>query len=190
MNLAVLLSLLLWSIVPMTNFAQKKHIHRAKDMTLAGPNGTKAVFSDGILVPYAGDEVPLYKKVEIIREGKPPVLINIDIDGTRVMGDEAETRNGPTKDEDGTTHKDWSLGLWSCDGHYIILMTVSRWEDGTWNFRGSLQYAYDKTTGEYAEFKSPTSRLGNDTFVQWSPTKCDVAILRGDHGNEEAKPTQ
>ena len=163
---------------------------RAKDMVIAGPNGIHMKLSHGILVPAYGDHARMYKTVEILRQGKSPVRIQLPPDNW-ADGEFIDNRSGPTQDEPGaSSHKDWSLSLWSCDGHYIVLSTVSRWEDGTWNFRGSLQYAYDTTTGEYTEFDIPTALLGTDNFVQWSPTKCDVAILRGDHGNEEAKPTQ
>jgi len=188
MNLALLMNFLLWSTISMTTFAQQKYLHRAKDMTIAGPDLIKLVLRDGIVISDGGDEYLLYKRVEIIRDGKPPVLI--DTDGARVMGDDAETRNIANKRKDGTGHKDWSLGLWSCDGHYIVLSTVSEIAD-KWDFRNTYTLsAYDTTTGKQIALSGKTIDLENYNFVQWSPTKCGVAILRGNNGNEEAVATQ
>jgi len=177
-------------IVMIGNLISMNDMHAkrpAKDLILPGPDGIQLRMSDGIVVPAFGGKERLYKVVEVIRPKNTPVKIDLDSDKW-VDGDTAETNNLARKSVDGTINKDWSLSLWSCDGHYIVLSTVKQNEDGTWDFRNSSLDAYDTTTGEYADFRSPTSLIDNGTFVQWSPTKCDVAILRGDKGNEEARP--
>jgi len=186
MRRSLICLILLWSVIFMHGIAEATvHKHTPPDIVLPGPNGVVLKLSHGMIAK--PDSEHLYEKAEILRQGRPPVTIQTN---GWVIGDDAEDRDGPMKDTDGITARNWSLGLWSCDGHYIVLMTVKRYEDGTWDFRNSSLYAYDTTTGEYTEFDIPTALLGTDNFVQWSPTKCDVAILRGDKGNEEAKPTQ
>jgi hypothetical protein len=115
---------------------------------------------DGIELRFSGLDHGLYRHAEVIRPRSIPVALKLQ------------------------PLSAWSLRLWSLDGRYVVLTTYIL-ENGKVDLRNTRAVAaYDTSTGDLAQFAGRSGLLGNDSFVQWSPTYPDVALLDTGRGSK------
>lgn len=141
-----------------------------KKRVVEGPNGVQIVFEQPVF------EEEIYADAYILKQGQ------------RICTIEKRSHEGFDGLEAQDRLKDKRGGiLWSLDGDYIVLKTWRR--DGEnndqWDLKHEYLAAYSTKTGHRVTFKSATSALGNDTFLRWSPSKPDAAVILGNDSNEE-----